>query len=116
MVELYAHRGCSLAEKTLERWYHDSSRALHVDACAIRGGKVRFMLNIDDTSIPILDRDAPEGRLIGHVWLTVGDQRYVAATVSKDWKKEHAIAALGDWRAMSSATRTEGSTGSSGRE
>jgi len=101
VVDLYAHRGCAVAEKTLERWYHDSLRALHVVACAIRAearAKLRFMLNIDDTSIPILDRETPEGRVIGHLWLVVGDQRFVAATVSKDWKKEHAIAALGDWR------------------
>lgn len=102
IVDLYARRGCAVAEKTLERWYHDGLRALHVVACAIRSearAKAgRFMLNIDDTSIPILDRETPEGRLIGHLWLVVGDQRFVAATVSKDWKKEHAMDALGDWR------------------
>jgi transposase len=101
VVDLYARRGCAVAEKTLERWYHDSLRALHVVACAIRAqarAKARFMLNIDDTSIPILAKDTPEGRLIGHVWMVVGDQRFVAATVSKDWKKEHAVAALGDWQ------------------
>lgn len=101
VAQIYERLGCSVADKTLERWYHDVLRALGVVADAIRlaaTAPVRFLVNIDDTTIPILDRDAEGGRCIGHLWLVVGDHRYVAVRASRDWTKEHAIAALGDWR------------------
>jgi len=98
--EVYGRLGCTVAEKTLERWFHDVLRALAVVAAAIRQAATapeRFLVNVDDTTIPILDRDAEGGRHIGHLWLVVGDQRYVAVRASRDWTKEHAVAALGGW-------------------
>lgn len=98
--EIYARLGCDVAPSTLERWYHDVLRAFRPVAAAIRAAATspeRFLVNIDDTSLPILDRDAAEGRLIGHLWLVVGDGRFVSASASPDWTKEHAAAALGDY-------------------
>lgn len=99
--QIYARLGVPVAEATLDRWYADALGALGVVARAIRAAATapeRFRLNIDDTTIPILDRDAPTGLLVGHLWLVVGDGRFVAARASRDWKKEHAVAAVGDWR------------------
>lgn len=101
VCEHYARLGCDIVPSTLNRWFHDVLRAFHVVAAAIRStgsSPERFLANIDDTGLRILDRDAPDGRHIGHVWLTVWDNRFVSATVSTDWKKEHAAAALGDWK------------------
>lgn len=98
--QIYARLGVPVAEATLDRWYADGLGALTVVARAIRAvatAPVRFRLNVDDTSIPILDRDAPTGLLVGHLWLVVGDGRYVAAHASRDWTKEHAVAAVGDF-------------------
>lgn len=100
VAQVYERLGCAVADKTLERWYHDVLRALRVVAEAIRvlaTAPERFLVNIDDTSVAILNRDAEGGRQIGHLWLVVGDHRYVAARASPDWRKEHAVAALGDW-------------------
>lgn len=101
MGEHYARLGCAIASSTIDRWYHDALRSLSIVAAAIRSmasSPSRFLANIDDTGLRILDRDAPDGRHIGHVWLTVWDNQFVSATVSTDWKKEHAAAALGDWK------------------
>ena len=98
--EIYARLGVPIAESTLDRWYADGLGALTVVARAIRAAAtapVRFRLNVDDTTIPILDRDAPNGLLVGHLWLVVGDGRYVAARASRDWTKEHAVAAVGEF-------------------
>lgn len=101
VCEHYERLGCLVASSTIDRWYHDVLRALEVVAKAIRSmgaSPERFLANIDDTGIKILDRDAAAGRHIGHVWLTVWDNRFVSATVSTNWKKEHAAAALEGWR------------------
>lgn len=99
--QVYERLGCPVAEATLDRWYNNVLAALTVVAIAIRGFATaveRFRLNIDDTSLPILDRDAPNGLLIGHLWLIVGDGLFVAASASRDWKKEHIVGAVGDWK------------------
>ena len=98
--QVYERLGCLVSEATLGRWYHDGLRALHIVALAIRVETMapeRFLLNIDDTGIPILDNDAEGGLLVGHMWLVVGDGLFVSATASRDWTKEHAVAALGTW-------------------
>jgi hypothetical protein len=98
--EIYTRLGMPIAEATLDRWYADGLGALTVVARAIRAAAtapVRFRINVDDTTIPILDRDAPNGLLVGHLWLVIGDGKYVAARASRDWTKEHAIAAVADY-------------------
>lgn len=101
VCEQYARLGCAVADSTLDRWYHEVLRSLAVVASAIRAmpsSSGRYLANIDDTGLRILDRDAADGVHIGHLWLTVWDNRFVCATVSTDWKKEHAAAALGEWQ------------------
>lgn len=98
--EIYGGFGAEIASSTLDRWYGDALAALRPVAAALRlaaTAPARHVLNIDDTSLPVLDRDAQEGRLIGHLWMVVGDGRFVSATVSPDWKKEHAAAAIGEY-------------------
>jgi transposase len=112
--QVYARLGASVAEATLDRWYADALDSLCIVARCIRAATTdaeRFRLNIDEETIPILDRDAPDGRIIGHLWLVIGDGRFVAARASRDWKKEHAIAAVGAWEGYLQADAYRGFDG-----
>lgn len=39
----------------------------------------------DDTGLRVLDRDAEDGSVLGHMWVTLGDKRFAAFLVTKDW-------------------------------
>jgi transposase len=77
--KIYQRGGIHLAPSTLGDWH-----AAAADLCEPLWRELRrdaltsYLLSLDDTHMPVLDRDDPRGRKKGHIWTYIGDERRVA--------------------------------------
>ena len=77
--KIYQRGGIHLAPSTLGDWhaaaadlYEPVWRALRTDALG------SYLLSLDDTHMPVLDREDARGIKKGHIWTYIGDERRVA--------------------------------------
>jgi transposase len=68
-------------------WGFAKSDALH-----------RYLISLDDTGMPVLDREHPNGIRRGHIWTYIADQGEIAfCEYTPDWKKEGPCGVLADF-------------------
>ena len=86
---IYKRSGVELPVSTLADWVRIGTDALEPLYEEIkRQAKLAFILATDDTGLKVLDRDSPHGIKKGHVWVYVGDSRWVAYLYTPDWKSD----------------------------
>jgi transposase len=86
----YEKSGILLSPSTLGDWTAASADLYEpVHQEARRQTLSRYLISLDDTGMPVLDREHPRGIRRGHIWTYVGDQNQVAfCEYTPDWKKE----------------------------
>lgn len=86
--------GVALSPSTLGDW-----SAFGLDVLAPVAGRLKelalgwFYVHTDDTGIPVLDRNHPNGVRRGHIWVFVGGD-FPVFVYAPDWKAKHAAEAL----------------------
>jgi len=87
---IYERYGVHISDATLGEW---CSFALDVVAPIAREIARRVLassyVNIDDTTLRVLDRKNPKGVKKGRIWCVVGEKPDVAFFYAPDWKAEH---------------------------
>ena len=98
--EIFERSGVRLAPSTLLDWYMLGANLLEpLWQHARYELLLAYLLSLDDTGMPVLDRDHPRGIKRGHIWTYVADQgRVVFCDYSPDWKGSHALAVLADFK------------------
>ncbi|MFI5302318.1 MAG: IS66 family transposase [Polyangiales bacterium] len=87
-TKIYERSGIRLAPSTIGDWFArtadileplaDLARQLALGTC--------YLLSLDDTGMPVLDRDHPKGIKRGHVWTYIGDQnRFAFCEFTPTW-------------------------------
>ena len=86
---IYRRSGVDLPVSTLADWVGIGTAALGPLAEEIcRQAKLARLLQTDDTGLKVLDRDSPHGIKKGHVWVYVGDGKWVAFVYTPSWQAE----------------------------
>lgn len=84
---------------TIYLWADQAIDQLAPLAAALRNASTadtNFLVNVDDTSMRVLERDDEQAGEVGHLWVTIGDARYIGVHFTPDWTKESAISVVGD--------------------
>jgi transposase len=77
--QIYKRGGIDLAPSTLGDWHAAAADLYQPVWCALRyEALASYLLSLDDTHMPVLDRDDPRGRKKGHIWTYIGDNGRVA--------------------------------------
>lgn len=77
--KIYQRGGIHLAPSTLGDWHAAAADLYEPVWRALRGDTLMsYLLSLDDTHMPVLDRDDPRGIKKGHLWTYIGDERRVA--------------------------------------
>jgi transposase len=98
--EIYRRSGVDLAPSTLGDWFAaagDEAQPIvdHFRRVALEA----YLLSLDDTGQPVLDRDHPRGIKRGHLWTFVADAGRVGfCEYTPDWKGEHPAKILAGFR------------------
>jgi transposase len=78
--KIYKRNAIHLAPSTLGDWYAQGAdlwqpvyRFLRTDTLVHS-----YLLSLDDTGLPVLDREDPRGIKKGHIWTYIGDQNRIA--------------------------------------
>jgi transposase len=96
----YQRSGITLSTSTLGDWFAAAADLyLPVAAYARTSTLRRYLMSLDDTGLPVLDREDPRGIRRGHVWTYIGDYDDIAfCEYTPDWKKEGPCAVLSEFR------------------
>lgn len=92
---MYAQEQVQLATSTLGDWIAQTTDLLEPIAKVL--GRLVLeghVLGVDDTVLPVLDRDHPKGIKRGHMWAYVSDGGYIVYEYTPNWKGEHPRAIL----------------------
>lgn len=89
--------GVEVPVSTAYGWGTQAGQLVGPVADAIRRRAIveAAVTHADDTGLRVLDRDAEDGSVLGHMWVTLGDQRFVAFHATKDWTAGEMKAFLG---------------------
>lgn len=89
--------GVKVPESTAYGWGTQAGQLVGPVADAIRRRAIveAAITHADDTGLRVLDRDAEDGSVLGHMWVTLGDKRFAAFQVTKDWTAGEMKAFLG---------------------
>lgn len=94
-VKIYRRLGVELSPKTLGDW---AAAVAYLLAPLARLIYVRalesYVLQVDDTRLPVQDRSKERNIKNGRLWALVGDHVYVAYRYAKDWTGESTAAFL----------------------
>jgi transposase len=97
--QIFRRSGIELADSTLGDWFAaaaDSAEPLWREAR--RQTLASYLLSLDDTGMPVLDRDHPKGIRRGHIWTFIGDQSRVGfCEFTPDWKGKWPLAILDEF-------------------
>ena len=95
----YQKSGIRLATSTLGDWIAASADLYEpVHREARRQTLSSYLLSLDDTGLPVLDREDPRGIRRGHLWTYLGDQGRVGfCEYTPNWKKEGPLAVLDEF-------------------
>ena len=74
-TQIYKRSGIHLAPSTLGDWHAAAADLYEPLWRALRGETLAsYLVSLDDTHMPVLDRDDPRGRKKGHIWTYIGDR------------------------------------------
>ena len=92
----YKKSGITLATSTLGDWTAASADLYEpIYREARRRTLASYLLSLDDTGLPVLDKEHPRGIRRGHLWTYLGDQDRVGfCEYTPDWKKEGPLSVL----------------------
>ena len=77
--QIYERGGIHLAPSTLGDWHAASADLYEPVWRELRKDTLTsYLLSLDDTHMPVLDRDDPRGKKKGHIWTYIGDEQRVA--------------------------------------
>jgi transposase len=95
-VHIYQRAGVALSRNTLVDWVAAVAYLLEPLAKLIfLYAMASYVLQVDDTKLPVQDRRKAKALKSGHLWVLVGDHRYVAYRYTEDWRAESAMELLG---------------------
>jgi transposase len=84
---IYAREGVDLAPSTLGDWTAAAATLLLAIANRIRELALQaYVLWTDDTGLRVLDERHSKNIKRGHMWVYIGDKRWVAFVYTEDWK------------------------------
>jgi transposase len=94
-VDIFRRLGAELSRNTLVDWVAAAADLLRPLARAIfRLVMAAYVLQVDDTKLPVLDRRKAKNIKKGHIWALVGDRRYVAYRYTENWRRDQAFKLL----------------------
>jgi transposase len=98
---IYERSGIRLAPSTIGDWF--AAAASIVAPLATLAQQLTlgtsYLVSLDDTGMPVLDRDTPNGIKKGHIWTFIGDQDRIAfCTYTPTWEGDAACTALADFK------------------
>lgn len=97
--EIFKRSGLQISDSTLGDWCA-ASAALGEPLWkeARRQTLISYLLSLDDTGMPVLDRDHPSGIKRGHIWTFLGDGGRVGfCEYTPDWKGHRPRKVLADF-------------------
>ena len=99
-AQSYQRSGISLSTSTLGDWFAASADLYEPLWRHARSGALsRYLISLDDTGMPVLDREDPRGIRRGHIWTYVADADDIAfCEYTPDWKKEGPCSVLAAFR------------------
>lgn len=95
-TKIFARDGVELHRNRLVDWI--GAVAFLLEPLARRIGELALLahaLQVDDTHIKVLDRRKASNVKRGHLWLLVGDKKYVSVRYTENWTAERAEQFLG---------------------
>lgn len=97
--DIFKRSGVEIADSTLGDWCRASADiAEPLWKEARRQTLASYLISLDDTGMPVLDRDHPKGIKRGHVWTFLGDGGRVAfCEFTPDWKGHRPRQMLADF-------------------
>lgn len=98
--QIYRRSGIDLAPSTLGDWFGGAADEAKPLADHLReDALVAYLLSLDDTGLPVLDRDHPRGVKRGHIWTFIADAGRVAfCAYTPDWKGARPAQILSQFR------------------
>lgn len=97
--QIFRRSGVEIADSTLGDWFAASAHVAE-PLCkqARRQTLVSYLMSLDDTGMPVLDRDHPKGIRRGHIWTFIGDAGRVGfCEFTPDWKGKWPLAILDEF-------------------
>lgn len=97
--QVYEGLQIDIPMSTLYFWADQAVDLLAPLAAAFRNASTadtNFLVNVDDTSMRVLERDDANAPVVGHLWVTIGDGRHIGVHFTPDWTKESAFSVVGD--------------------
>ena len=96
-VDIYRRLGVELSRNTLVDWVAAAAELLRPLSRAIYALVLAaYVLQVDDTKLPVLDRRKAKNIKRGHIWALVGDHCYVAYRYTENWCRDKAFKLLRD--------------------
>jgi len=95
-VRIYQRSGVELHRNTLVDWI--AAVAFLLEPIANRIYELAMLahaLQVDDTRLDVLDRGKKKNIKRAHLWVLVGDRKYIACKYTPDWSAEQAEVFLG---------------------
>lgn len=98
--QILGRGGATLAPSTLGDWFAGAADLLEPVWRALRADTLsRYLISVDDTGLPVLDRAHARGIKRGHVWTFLGDGGEVGfCEYTPEWKGSWPQATLADFR------------------
>lgn len=97
--QIFRRSGVEIADSTLGDWFAasaDCGEPLWREAR--RQTLASYLMSLDDTGMPVLDRDHPKGIRRGHIWTFIGDASRVGfCEFTPDWKGKWPLAILDEF-------------------
>lgn len=95
LQQSYQRLGVTLSVNTMYDWWAATADQLALVAEVIHDqAMVSMVLQADDTGLNVLDREAPGGRVRGHMWAFLGDGEWLSYHYTPDWTAEEPCALL----------------------
>ena len=96
-VAIYRRSGVALSRNTLVDWVAAGARLVEPIARRIyQRALSAHVLQVDDTSLKVLDRSHAKNVKRGHLWAMVGDHHFVAYRYTDSWQAKHAVELLSE--------------------
>lgn len=98
--KILARGGARISPSTIGDWYAGAADLAEPLWKALRADTLdRYLVSVDDTGMPVLDRGHARGIKHGHIWTYIGDGGEVAfCEYTPDWKGSWPQATLADFR------------------